>query len=88
MLPEGWEDRLVRVESQATRGAVGLCLEIHDLVISKYVAEREKDLDFNRAAISHGLVDRKILLARLPSTPISAEGRDRIRAFILRDCSG
>ncbi len=85
VLSEGWEDRLVRVESQATRGAVGLCLEIHDLVISKYVAEREKDLTFNRAAISHGLVDREILLARLASTPISLEGRDRIYAFIHRD---
>ncbi len=45
VLPDGWQDRLVRVESPGGHRAVGLCLEIHDLVISKYVAEREKDLD-------------------------------------------
>jgi hypothetical protein len=85
VLPDEWEDRLIRVESSATRGAVGLCLEIHDLVISKYVAEREKDLHFAKTVIAHGLVDRDILLARLDSTPVPDEQHRRIRSFILRD---
>ena len=85
VLPRGWQERLIRVESPATRGAVGLCLEIHDLLISKYVAEREKDLEFSRAAIAHGLVDQPILLERLGMTPIPTEKRRRIEAFIARD---
>jgi len=85
VLPRGWQERLIRVESPATRGAVGLCLEIHDLLISKYVAEREKDLEFSRAAIAHGLVDQLILLERLSVTPIPTEKRRRIEAFIARD---
>jgi len=85
VLPNGWQDRLVRVESPATRGAVGLCLEIHDLLISKYVAEREKDLEFAGTAIVHGLVDRPILLERLSVTSIPTEKSHRIKAFIARD---
>ena len=85
VLPRGWQERLIRVESPATRGAVGLCLEIHDLLISKYVAEREKDLEFSRAAIAHGLVDQPILLERLGMTPIPTEKRRRIEAFSARD---
>jgi len=85
VLPDGWQERLVRVESPATRGAVGLCLEIRDLLISKYVAELEKDLEFSRAAIAHGLVDQSILLERLSVTPIPTETSRRIEAFIARD---
>ncbi|MBX3208029.1 MAG: hypothetical protein KF764_23480 [Labilithrix sp.] len=64
-LPPGWQDRLVVVETPRTRGARGLCLEVHDLVLSKYVAHRDKDLRFNRTAARHGLVDRAILEERL-----------------------
>lgn len=32
------------------------CLEPHDLVVSKLVAEREKDLTFATALIEHGFV--------------------------------
>jgi len=85
VLPAGWEQRLIRVESAGTRGAVGLCLEIHDLVISKYVAEREKDLEFVRAVIRHGMVDLNTLQDRLEKTEISNERRARIRGLISRD---
>ena len=85
VLPDGWQSRLVRVESPRTRGAVGLCLEIHDLVISKYVAEREKDLDFVRIAITHGLIGEETLRRRLESTPIDESRRRRIASFISRD---
>jgi len=30
---------------------VGLCLDPHDLAIAKYVAGREKDLEFNRELV-------------------------------------
>jgi hypothetical protein len=87
VLPDGWQDRLVRVESDRTRGAVGLCLEIHDLVISKYAAAREKDMDFVRAVIRHRLVAQDTLQSRLDATPIEDSRRATISSFISRDFS-
>ena len=68
-LPPGWQQRLFRVESPDTGGAVGFCIEVHDLAISKYVAARPKDRTFNRALVRHGLVARETLLARCRSLP-------------------
>ena len=42
-LPKGWEQRLVPIQNANTRQATGLCLEKHDLVLSKLAAGREKD---------------------------------------------
>jgi len=79
VLPEGWEQRLVRVSGERTRGVTGLCLEVHDLVVSKAVVSREKDRSFVREAIRHGLVDRDTLLDRLARTPMDAATRERLR---------
>ena len=65
-LPSGWKERLVAVNNTNTRGATGLCLEVHDLLISKYVAGREKDLHFVREAIRAGLADKAVLLSPPP----------------------
>lgn len=75
VLPSGWESRLIVVENENTRGARGLCLEIHDLVLSKLVAGREKDLRFARAAAAHALVDRAILTDRLQTMTLVPELR-------------
>jgi hypothetical protein len=82
VLPEGWQSRLVAVPTQA---GTGLCLEPHDLVISKYVAGREKDRDYVRAALRHRLVDRGALLERLARTPIDEAQRSRIASQIAVD---
>ena len=67
VLPSGWRGRLVSYESPATRGIQALCLEIHDLWISKAVANREKDREFCRTLLERGLVDRDVLRQRLKS---------------------
>jgi hypothetical protein len=85
VLPERWEDRLVPVRTAATRGATGWCLEIHDLLISKYVADREKDRTFVRTAIAHGLIRQATLEERLGVTPISDRRKDDLRRRISRD---
>src|SRR6185503_35302 len=85
VLPAGWEQRLVPVYGENTRGATGLCLEAHDLVLSKYAAGREKDRAFTRAAAAHGLVRRDELLARLEGLPASPALRQAIAAAIDRD---
>jgi hypothetical protein len=64
-LPVGWKDRLVPVRSRRTRGATGWCLEVHDLVIAKLFAGREKDLAFATVAARHHLVDPAVLHQRL-----------------------
>ncbi len=68
-------------------GAVGLCLEIHDLVLSKYAAGRVKDRDFVRAAVRHGMVERKVLAKRLETMPVAPESLAGIRALIDADFS-
>lgn len=42
-LPAGWRERLVRFTPMSANGVSGLCLEPHDLALSKLVAGRPKD---------------------------------------------
>lgn len=84
MLPRGWQGRLQIVRSAATRGASGLCLEVHDLVSSKLVAGREKDMVFARAAVRHGLVYVAVLRSRLADTDMEPRLRDAVSARISR----
>lgn len=64
-LPAGWKERLVSIANPNTRGITGLCLEVHDLVVSKCLAGRPRDYDFLDECAAHGLVDRQTLLERL-----------------------
>lgn len=81
-IPAGWEERLICIRGPGTAGKTGWALEIHDLLISKYVAGRDKDLVFNRAAIRHRLADPRVLLERLASTPVEADAAERIASQI------
>lgn len=82
VLPEGWEKRLVRINNENTGGVTGLCLEIHDLAISKYVASRPKDLEFNLGLIQHAMIDYDTIMDRLSKTHLSAAQRAGIKAGI------
>ena len=73
VLPAGWEARLFPVFSPATRGATGWCLEVHDIVLSKLVAGREKDLRYARVTVERKLVRVAELLSRLPSMDLTPE---------------
>jgi len=84
-LPEGWRRRLVRVENANTGGNAGLCLEVHDLAISKYVAGREKDLAFTAVLAKHGLTARETLLERAGRTRLPPALRKRVLGRIGRD---
>jgi hypothetical protein len=55
-LPTGWEERLVRLANDNTGGAVGWCLEPHDLAFSKLAAGREKDIAFVSALLRFKMV--------------------------------
>ncbi len=84
LLPKGWERRLVAVAGEGTGGATGLCLDLHDLVLSKYAAGREKDLRFNEELVRTGRIDRKRLLSLLRSMPVTGAVRRRIVRWIDR----
>ena len=84
-LPRGWKGRLVNLPPGDTGGVRGLCLDPHDLAISKYVARREKDRAFTRELARRALVDRARLLALVDKTPVSEDVRDGIRAYIAAD---
>ena len=72
ILPAGWQDRLVAFDDPEALPSKAVCLEPHDLVVSKLVAGREKDYGFARALLEAGLVRVAILRERaelLPGVP-------------------
>ena len=85
IVPAGWEERLVVITGPGTRGARGLCLEIHDLLLSKYVAGRDKDKRFCSVAVAAGLASPETLLGRLASLPVDEAARSRIERAIAAD---
>ena len=68
-LPDGWRERLVKIETPNTMGAIGWCIEPHDLAVSKLAAGREKDLAFVEAMVRKGLVSIDVLLDRIMHAP-------------------
>jgi hypothetical protein len=82
VLPDGWEDRLVRFETAGTRGVVAWCLEPHDLWLSKMIAGRHKDLEFGRALLERRIVEPAELMKRLEDVDVGEPVRERIAAKI------
>lgn len=85
-LPEGWRSRVIDVCNGNTNGIIGHCLETHDLVISKLVANRPKDIEYFQAVCQLNLVKKDELLNRLDMTPeISENEKERIAHVIHRE---
>jgi len=68
-LPTGWQDRLVKVETPFMTGAVGWCLEVHDLAVAKLAAGRTKDFTYVKAMVREKLVSVDVVRERLALTP-------------------
>lgn len=74
-LPEGWRDRLVKVQNANTAESTGglqftgWCLDKEDLCVAKLCALREKDQNFVSALLRAGLVDSNVIAARLATVP-------------------
>lgn len=84
VLPSGWKERMVPIHNENTGGGTGLCLEIHDLAVSKLVAGREKDLNFITGLLRHRLANPETLRERLVATPLEAPRRDLCLARLSR----
>jgi hypothetical protein len=82
VLPSGWKDRVVVVKNENTNGIAGLCLEVHDLAISKFVAGRYKDLEFIQELIRHEMIRKNVLLTRLTETDLQDAERNSISSKI------
>ena len=80
--PVGWEERLVPVRSENTGGATGWCLEAHDLILSKCAAGRERDWEFAKEALRHGLVDPDELQRRSAELPLPSDEIERIQRML------
>ena len=84
--PAGWEERLIRVEVQRRPGESGavaaLCLEVHDLVLAKCAAGRDRDWDFAFEALRAELVEYSRLLAAVETLPLDAAGRAHVRSML------
>lgn len=84
--PAGWQDRLVvrdvppRIASSLA--AVAFCLEPHDLVLSKLVANRDRDWAFARDALDAGLVRTDTLLVRVGDLPVGEDVRNGIARWL------
>jgi hypothetical protein len=81
-LPAGWEKRLVPVQNENTGGATGWCPEVHDLLLSKCAAGRERNWQFVEQAVRHGLADPPELRRRVSDLPISAARLQSIRRMV------
>lgn len=84
ILPDGWRDRLVRLQSQNTDGKIGYCLDVTDLFLAKCAANREKDRIFNRALLQHGIVHADTAKSRIPLMPLDAAGKQHILEIMQR----
>lgn len=84
ILPKGWRDRLTPICNANTRYITGWCLDVHDLAISKWVAGREKDIEFNLELARQHMITRPTALERLACTPLGAERHALVLARIER----
>jgi len=82
VLPEGWESRLVKIQSAGTDLKIGWCLEPHDLAASKLVAGREKDWIFVSNMLSSGLIAGETLGQRVMTLPVHDEVRNRLLRWV------
>jgi hypothetical protein len=63
-------------------------LDVHDLVLSKYVAGREKDLAFNQALVRNGCVAKTALLRLVAALPLDDEIKTIVLLRINSDFAG
>lgn len=85
ILPVGWEARVHVLSNANTRGTKGLCIDLHDLAVAKYVAGREKDRAYLRTTLRHGLLDPEVVRQRLAGTELDDARRVLIEAFLRAD---
>ena len=85
-LPQQWRSRASVVRSEATGGVSGICPHPSDLAVSKLAAWREKDQDFVRGLMQHGITNAAEIELRLNELDpeIAARIHARLRSAVPR----
>ena len=83
-LPSGWEDRVIGYNAPGAAPSQAVCIDAHDLVVSKLYAGREKDRDFASALLKAGLISKNVLIERADMLNLPGAAIKRVRALILR----
>jgi len=60
----------------------GLCIEVHDLAVSKLTAYRQKDKEFVRLLLIEKMIDAKILTERIGTLNIDEQLRERLIRWV------
>lgn len=85
--PAGWQQRLVALSVDprpgSAVGATAYCLEVHDLVLAKCAAGRDRDWEFALSALRAGLIDGDELLTRIDDMPVGEERRVHVREMVV-----
>jgi hypothetical protein len=82
ILPQGWRDRLVSFDRDDALPSEAKCLDAHDLVVAKLVANREKDREFATALIEVDLIQVRTLLERVEQLDEIEAVKDRTRRAV------
>lgn len=84
VLPEGWQDRVVRFPREDAAPSTASCLEIYDIAAAKLVAGREKDFEYVTALVAAHLVDVEVLRQRCELIPGPPAVRTRVIKWVDR----
>lgn len=82
-LPDGWEQRLIRVAFDS--GAVAWFLEQNDAAISKYVRSEPRDREWIRAGLQANILSISTIEYRFRETIMETEERQRAKLAIEED---
>jgi hypothetical protein len=82
VLPDGWQQGLVKIQNDNTDLKIGYCLEPHDLAASKLVAGRAKDWTFVEAMLRHKIANPTVLKERITQLPISPNRQRQLSQWI------
>lgn len=84
IVPVGWYDRVVAYREGDSLPSRAICLDPHDLVVSKLVAGRQKDIEFTKALLKAGLISESLLVERAELLDMPRAVITRVRSAISR----
>lgn len=84
VLPSGWQQRAVAFTHGDHGTARAVCLEPHDLAVSKLVAGREKDITFVEALVAAELVQCHTLRQRVQALQVPPPQARRVLHLVAR----
>jgi hypothetical protein len=82
-LPEGWHDRLIKVNFDS--GVAAWFLDPNDAAISKYARSQSNDRKWIRAGLQTGILSMPTIEYRLRETVMETDERQRVNQAITQD---